>query len=238
MLRVIFGIGYYILALLLLVSYYKRAIGKYTLVRKPADWVIFLVGVSVASLISSMLPALVSRSGLYHSFLTAIVTCCIATQHVLLTYHIIRREYRLYIVYTSPDNAEKEEPVKRRRKHSGKLDQERVEKYFKKHKPYLDPNYKITNLVEDLDVNRTVISAFINQTYGMNFNRFLNRWRLREMEWLRSLPANQGKSVSSLINQTGFGDYRTYSRAIAAEREATGEKQDTKSDAKEEGGTQ
>ena len=47
----------------------------------------------------------------------------------------------------------------------------------------------MTDLVEDLDVNRTVLSAFINQTYGMNFNRYLNRFRLRELDRLRSHPA-------------------------------------------------
>ncbi|MEI3096095.1 MAG: hypothetical protein V8T33_07035 [Parabacteroides distasonis] len=45
----------------------------------------------------------------------------------------------------------------------------------------------------------------------MNFNRYLNRFRLRELDRLRSHPANQGKSVSSLIGQVGFKDFRTYS---------------------------
>ena len=71
-------------------------------------------------------------------------------------------------------------------------------RFFREHKPFLRPGYKMTDLVEDLDVNRTVLSAFINQTYGMNFNRYLNRFRLRELDRLRSHPANQGKSVSSL----------------------------------------
>ncbi len=51
LLRVVFGLLYYILTLALLVSYYKRARGKDTLVRGPAGWVIFLVGVSIAALI-------------------------------------------------------------------------------------------------------------------------------------------------------------------------------------------
>ena len=92
----------------------------------------------------------------------------------------------------------------------------------------------MTDLVEDLDVNRTVLSAFINQTYGMNFNRYLNRFRLRELDRLRLRPANQGKSVSSLIGQVGFKDFRTYSRAVATEREAAAGERETK---EEEGGT-
>ena len=85
----------------------------------------------------------------------------------------------------------------------------------------MNPDYKITNLVEDLDVNRTTLSAFINRTYGVNFNRYLNRRRLKELEQLRLQPANQGKSISSLIDKVGFKDFRNYTRAAAAEREGT-----------------
>ena len=205
LLRVVFGLLYYILTLALLVSYYKRARGKDTLVRGPACWVIFLVGVSIASLLSSVLPTFMPRSRFYHSIWTAAVSCGIALQHVLLSYHVIRREYCLYVLRReSPPSSSGETDagdVRLRRSHSGKLTQRRFERFFREHKPFLRPGYKMTDLVEDLDVNRTVLSAFINQTYGMNFNRYLNRFRLRELDRLRLRPANQGKSVSSLIGQ-------------------------------------
>lgn len=91
----------------------------------------------------------------------------------------------------------------------------------------------MTNLVEALDVNRTVISAFINKTYGMNLSRYLNHWRMEEFGRLRSLPSNQGKSVGSLIEKAGFDNYRTYLRAAAAEREAAAQKKP----GKKKGGT-
>ena len=53
----------------------------------------------------------------------------------------------------------------------------------------------------------------------MNFNRYLNRLRLKELEKLRSQPDGQGKSISSLLDKAGFKDFRNYSRAAAAERE-------------------
>ena len=237
LLRVVFGLLYYILTLALLVSYYKRARGKDTLVRGPAGWVIFLVGVSIASLLSSVLPTFIPRSRFYYSLWTAVVSCGIALQHVLLSYHVIRREYCLYVLRReSPPSSSGETDagdVRLRRSHSGKLTQRRFERFFREHKPFLRPGYKMTDLVEDLDVNRTVLSAFINQTYSMNFNRYLNRFRLRELDRLRSHPANQGKSVSSLIGQVGFKDFRTYSRAVVAEREAAAGKREPK----EEGGT-
>ena len=219
LLRVVFGLLYY------------------TLVRGPAGWVIFLVGVSIASLLSSVLPTFIPRSRFYYSLWTAVVSCGIALQHVLLSYHVIRREYCLYVLRReSPPSSSGETDagdVRLRRSHSGKLTQRRFERFFREHKPFLRPGYKMTDLVEDLDVNRTVLSAFINQTYGMNFNRYLNRFRLRELDRLRSHPANQGKSVSSLIGQVGFKDFRTYSRAVVAEREAAAGKREPK----EEGGT-
>ena len=37
-------------------------------------------------------------------------------------------------------------------------------------------------MAKDLFSNRTYISAFINREYEMNFNRFINNYRLKEVE--------------------------------------------------------
>ena len=218
--RVIFGLVYYALTIGVLVRYYKKMSERDTLARAPARWVIFLVAISVASLLSSLLPTFMPRGKILYSIWTSVVTLSIAAQHVLLTYHVIRREYVLYAVPEPegkvPGDAAEKTP---RRQHSGSMSRLRLETYFVKEKPYLNPGYKITDLVEALDVNRTVISEFINREYGMNFNRYLNHWRLREVERLRSLPGNEGKSESALVKQAGFGEYRQYTRALAAGRE-------------------
>lgn len=128
----------------------------------------------------------------------------------------------------SPESAPQPEPESKplRRHHSGKLSRVRLEAYFHHEKPWLDPGCKIADLVEVFDVNRTALSSFINRTYGMNFNRYLNRWRLRELDRLRALPSNRGKSMRSLVEKAGFDNYRTYLRAVATEREAeTAEKE-------------
>lgn len=243
LLRVIFGLVYYLLSLKMLASYYKRATGKRILVRRPARWVVFLVGISLASLFSSVLPTIMPRSQLLYSIWTLIVALSITAQHVLLSYHIIRRDYYPYIITgetgqpvptaptaPSPTPAEEAEApteedavMPRRKQHAGKLNRKIFESFMSKEKPYLNPDYKIINLVDDLDVNRTTLSEFVNRTYGMNFNRYLNRMRLEELRKLRALPANEGRSISSLLNKVGFKDFRNYSRAVAAERESAEE---------------
>ena len=251
LLRVIFGMAYYVLTIAVLVRFYRRTNGKSAPVRRTAGWVVFLVGISIASLLSSLLPTFMPRATILHSFWTILAAGAMAFQHVLLSYHIIRRKYRLYVLpdndarqdavasgdaalqtqpeaTDSPESAPQPDSKPPRRHHSGKLSRVRLEAYFRHEKPWLDPGCKIADLVEVFDVNRTALSSFINRTYGMNFNRYLNRWRLRELDRLRALPSNRGKSMRSLVEKAGFDNYRTYLRAVAAEREADEEKRDKK----------
>lgn len=230
LLRVVFGLVYYMLALRVLMEYYKIARKKKVRLRKPARWVFFLVCISLASLLVSVSPAFMTRSDFVNSLWILLVAAGIAAQHVLLSYHIMRRDYSPYIIPAkrqkrpslrdrSADADIVEVPSSPRRQYSGKLDRQLFEEFIRNKKPYLNPNYKMTNLVDDLDVNRTSLSAFINQTYGMNFNRYLNHLRLKELEQLRSLPGNEGRSISSLLGNVGFKYFRNYARANAAERE-------------------
>ena len=253
LLRVIFGMTYYILTIAVLVRFYKRISEKIIPTRKIAAWMVFLVGISIASLLSSLLPTFMPRATILHSFWTLLAAGAMAFQHVLLSYHIIRRKYQPYSVpqnrtaqsteiqteaaslIEETDSTESDpepETKPQRRHHSGKLSRVRFEAYFRNEKPWLDPTCKIADLVEVFDVNRTALSGFINRTYGKNFNRYLNSWRMKELDRLRSLPSNHGKSIRSLIEKTGFDNYRTYLRAAAAERKA-----EEKQSGKKKGGT-
>ncbi|WP_106831505.1 hypothetical protein [Parabacteroides pacaensis] len=251
LLRVVFGMVYYILTIAVLVQFYQKTSKKKTPVRRTAGWVVFLVGISIASLLSSLLPTFMPRATILHSVWTLLAAAAIAIQHVLLSYHIIRRKYRLYAALVNasvqspvaaleaalgtaenteenPEATPEPEPKPQRRQHNGMLERKHFEAYFREEKPWLNPGCKIADLVEVFDVNRTAISAFINRTYGMNFNRYLNSWRIKEFDRLRALPSNQGKSMRSLVEKAGFDNYRTYLRAVAAERESAEEKHDKK----------
>ena len=96
------------------------------------------------------------------------------------------------------------------------LTRERFEKYITKRKPYLNPQLKITDLVEPLHANRTVISNFVNNAYSMNFNRYINHLRLEELERLQNSGKEDGKSKAELVAKAGFASMRNYTRAINA----------------------
>jgi AraC-like DNA-binding protein len=219
LLRVVFMLVYYGFIARLLVRYYREASDADSPVRKPAQWIMFLIVLSLAFVVSTITSTFLPRSRIVTSIYTLIVALCISGQFILLTFHIIRRKYLLYTIHTEPESEESEENKGGRRLHAGKLTRRRLNTYFREQKPYLQGDFKITALVEAMDVNRSVLSAFINKSYGVNFNRFVNRWRLKELERLRTLPSNKGKSVAELSAKAGFTTLLQYYRALAAERE-------------------
>ena len=99
------------------------------------------------------------------------------------------------------------------------LTKKQFELYFKEYKPYLNPYFRITDLIEPFEVNRTYISRFVNKEYGMNFSRYVNLCRLQKLEILISLPSGKGKSIQDLLKLAGFGSYRSYMRAKLVEEE-------------------
>jgi AraC-like DNA-binding protein len=101
------------------------------------------------------------------------------------------------------------------------LTRERVDRYIDTRKPWLNPSFRLNDMSEDLYSNRAYVSAFINSEYGMNFNRFVNNFRLEEVERLRqeALLKRQRVSMLQLILNAGFSSYRSYLRA----KEAAGE---------------
>lgn len=158
LLRVIFGMAYYVLTIAVLLRFYRRTNGKPAPVRRTAGWVVFLVGISIASLLSSLLPTFMPRATILHSFWTILAAGAMAFQHVLLSYHIIRRKYRLYVIRDNkpgkkclvqtkaPAEPEAEPETKpepgtssKRRHHHGKLTRTRFESYFREKKLYLPP---------------------------------------------------------------------------------------------------
>ena len=72
-------------------------------------------------------------------------------------------------------------------------------------------------MAEAMGVNRTVMSNFINQTYGMNFKRYLNLCRIKEYHTLIVHPSNERKSPYQVMAMAGFKDPRHFQRAIQLE---------------------
>lgn len=213
--RALFGVIYFVLTIRVLYRYYRNVAQPGSMVRRPAGWVLLLMFLSMVMLVTSIVPATVPRNMMLLSLWTPVTAFCVLGQHILLIYHIIRRKYLLYAVAAAKSG---EETDSLRRKYHGKpLSRKRLDEYFRHEKPWLRQDFKITDLVEVFDLNRSTISAFINKTYDMNFNRYVNRWRIMELKRLQSLPENKNKRPMQLAGQVGFTDGKHYFRALKTE---------------------
>ena len=233
--RLVFSLFYTLLAFIRFIQYYRRINRTQNLIRKPARWVLLLAILTVTTIISSGTGSFLPRTYTYNSMIMLVATIAIVSQHIILTYHVIRRDYLLYISFTVDDNANEtikpvaletdaeinEDTEKKRKSYTrlpkNMLTRKSFDAYFGKHKPFLDSGFKITTLAEMLDINRTYISNFINETYGVNFNRFVNRCRIKELDRLMKLPSNKEKNVRELVQKAGFTDMKHYRNALKAE---------------------
>jgi AraC-like DNA-binding protein len=95
------------------------------------------------------------------------------------------------------------------------LNRARVDDYMKLKKPFLDPEFRLDRMARELATNRSYLSAFINREYGMNFNRFVNAYRLEEYKRLLAEASLKKKHTTSLqlAQHAGFGNYRSFIRA-------------------------
>ena len=207
LLRFITAIAYIVPTGLLLLRYYRQTVlqmadtdRKYVSI-KSSRWLIMFFMLSILSIVIfliAFLPSLVGAS----QWLIRLNALCIMAQEILLTYQVIRRQYlsyKTFDLFSGNENETgnngliaKQYPVPDDTR--GQLNRTAFENYLSQQKPFLDPDFKLTDMAEAMGVNRTVMSNFVNQTYGVNFRRYLNQCRIREYQTLIVHPSNEQKN--------------------------------------------
>lgn len=99
---------------------------------------------------------------------------------------------------------------------SGVIDilRNRLNTYMQQQKPFLKQHYTLRNLSDDMQIPLHQLSSFLNSQIGMNFNDYLNQFRIRHCEELikKQLP---GKiSLKELVYKCGFHNRNTFSSAF------------------------
>jgi YesN/AraC family two-component response regulator len=90
---------------------------------------------------------------------------------------------------------------------------------FTRKKLYIKPDLRITHLSEQLKTNRTYISKMINEEFHMNFNEFVNQYRVEEAKTLLQDPNHRFSTLDEIAEKSGFGSINSFSRIF---KEKTG----------------
>ena len=97
-----------------------------------------------------------------------------------------------------------------RKNFSNILIEEELNRLFDDKKPFLNVNYKISDLEKQLKVNRSAIKEYTKRRFNRNFNQYINLWRIAELNRLRKLPENWDVSVNKLCLKAGFSSAQQF----------------------------
>jgi DNA replication protein DnaC/AraC-like DNA-binding protein len=184
----------------------------------PASWTLIFMVLALIQFINSLIAVLDAEHVQSNLLPMAVASVMISLLIGVLLYNTICRNFELFrksrkmpqtvgkkktVSLHTPDSVSRHLP----------FTVQEFESLLHNNKLYLDSHLTLAALAERLDTNRSYVSGFINQTYGMNFNQYLNACRLKEFTRLKALRSNERKNSSELAKMAGFRNYPHYLRA-------------------------
>tara|TARA_R110002020_G_scaffold475849_1_gene713125 strand:+ start:21665 stop:23440 length:1776 start_codon:yes stop_codon:yes gene_type:complete len=104
------------------------------------------------------------------------------------------------------------------------LDKDQIKKlkgkllsYFKEDEPFLNPQLNLQFVAQVLELNNNKISFLINQTFDVNFNDFVNSYRLKHFKLIALDSNNSHLTILGLAYDSGFNSktvFNTYFKKI------------------------
>lgn len=85
---------------------------------------------------------------------------------------------------------------------------------FAEDKIYKYSDLRITSVSESLKTNRTYISKLINEEFQMNFNEFVNKYRIEEAKELLSDIDHNLYTMEYIAEKSGFGSVNSFARVF------------------------
>lgn len=140
----------------------------------------------------------------------------VVTQNVLFVFIVIYSTEQILFrkspleelnTETAEENSEQQE--------ISSSEQEKVEAWMQKEKPYLNPNFQLMDLRAVLPMNRTYLSQFINSTYGCSFYQFANAYRVEEAKQL--MQAHPEMKMADVAARSGFASQAVFSQVFSKE---------------------
>jgi len=97
-----------------------------------------------------------------------------------------------------------------------------LESHLTNQQPFLKVGYKIGDLSKELDIPTYILSAFINQAYGKNFNEWVNEYRVHYLKGLlQKNPDFRKYTFEALGNLAGFNSRTTFIAAVTKTTQKT-----------------
>ena len=89
-----------------------------------------------------------------------------------------------------------------------------LNKYIDEHKSYLNPDMSLKLLANGLNLSPSQLSEVINNGYGVNFNDFINNFRVEEIKLALQNGDHKSLSLVAIAFDCGFNSKATFNRVF------------------------
>ena len=89
----------------------------------------------------------------------------------------------------------------------------RLMEHIAANKPYLDPDLSLRELARQIDIHPNHLSWMLNQHLGMNFNVFINNYRIETFKSIARAEENKKLTIEGMAYESGFNSktvFNTY----------------------------
>ena len=93
-------------------------------------------------------------------------------------------------------------------------DVDMVKIYMETEKPYLDPELNLIALSRKLNLTRSQLSQIVNEGFGVNFNDFVNSYRVQEVKKMFEEGKQNKLSLLGIAMECGFNSKATFNRVF------------------------
>ena len=90
----------------------------------------------------------------------------------------------------------------------------KIETLIQEQKLYQNPELTLTDLAKKLETNASIISKTINQGFQMNFNDFINNYRIEAVKELFAKGEHKKSTLLGIAYDCGFNSKATFNRAF------------------------
>ena len=110
----------------------------------------------------------------------------------------------------APENCSAEAPAA----HETPLSQELL-RLMEERKPYLNPKLTLSDLAQEMHINRTYLTTVLNRDIGKSFYDFVNEFRITEAcSIIDALPPTERPKLSDVASRSGFNSLSTFKRSF------------------------
>lgn len=89
-----------------------------------------------------------------------------------------------------------------------------LEQVMKNNQPYRNPGLSLTDLAEMTGTSPHSLSRVVNEGYGMNFNDFINAYRVEEFKRLVQLEEYRNQTLLAIAFAVGFNSKSAFNRSF------------------------